>query len=187
MTKVWDQLWDVAVEQYGFVTSRDADGLGLPGTTLGLMASRGRLERVSHGVYRFPQWPVSANDNLMQAVLWTLDPAAVLSHETALDVWDLCDVNPFKIHVSIPKQRPLRRANTPDVYVIHRESLTADERGWWQNIPTVTPAAAIRQGIVDGLRPSLIVQAIEQGLARNLIDDDTAVQRRAELDERRQP
>ncbi|MCL2783174.1 MAG: hypothetical protein FWD80_04280, partial [Propionibacteriaceae bacterium] len=139
----------------------------------------------SHGVYRFPQWPVSANDNLMQAVLWTLDTLAVLSHDTALDVWDLCDVNPSRIHVTIPKQRPLRRAATPELYVIHRETLDDGERSWWQQIPTVTPAAAIRQGIVDGLRPSLITQAIEQALTRNLIDDETAAQRRVELNERR--
>jgi len=120
----------------------------------------------------------------MQAVLWTLDPSAVLSHETALDVWDLCDVNPHQIHVTIPKQRPLRRAVTPKLYVIHRENLDDGDRGWWQQIPTITPAAAIRQGIVDGLRPSLIVQAIEQALAKNLIDDDTAAQRRVELNER---
>ena len=184
MAEIWDGLWDLAVDQYGYVTSRDATALGLADTTLGKMAARGRLERVAYGLYRFPQWPISANDNLMQAVLWARDPLAVLSHETALAVWELCDVNPSKTHVTIPKRRPLRRAFVPPTYEIHREDLAAADRGWWQQIPTVTPATAIRQGIVQGLRPSLITQAIDQALDRNLMDDVTAAKRMSELDGR---
>jgi predicted transcriptional regulator of viral defense system len=26
----------------------------------------------------------------------------VISHDTALDLWDLCDVNPAKVHVTVP-------------------------------------------------------------------------------------
>ncbi|MDR3360693.1 MAG: hypothetical protein LBO20_08640 [Bifidobacteriaceae bacterium] len=120
MAKVRDQLWDIAVDQYGHITSMDADALGLAHTVLGKMASRGTLERVAFGLYRFPQWPVSANDSLMEAVLRTREPTATLSHETALDVLDLCDVNPATIHVTVPKQRPLRRSVTPVTYTIHR-------------------------------------------------------------------
>ena len=184
MAEVWDALWDVAVDQYGCVTSADAQTLGLPDSTLGKMAARGRLQRVSYGVYRFPQWPVGANDHLMRAVLWTRDPQAMLSHETALDVWDLCDVNPSKIHVTVPKKRPLRRQVVPAAYVVHREDLGEKDRGWWEQIPAVTPDCAIRQGIADGLRPSLIGQAIEQALSRSLIDDQTAANRRAQLEAR---
>ncbi|MDR0416252.1 MAG: type IV toxin-antitoxin system AbiEi family antitoxin domain-containing protein [Propionibacteriaceae bacterium] len=184
MAEVWNQLWDIAVDQYGYVTSDDADKLGLAHTVLGKMASRGRLERISFGLYRFPQWPVSANDSLMEAVLWTRDPAAVLSHDTALDVLDLCDVNPAKIHVTIPRQRPLRRAETPGLYVIHRETLADDQRGWWEQIPTVTPDTAILQGIGEGLRPTLVEQAIDTALRRSLIDTETAARRRRDLEER---
>ena len=184
MAEVWEQLWDVAVDQYGYVTSADAGALGLAPTVLGKMASRRRLERVGFGLYRFPQWPVSGNDSLIEAVLWTREPTAVLSHDTALDVLDLCDVNPAKIHITIPKQRPLRRAVTPDLYVLHRENLTENQRGWWEQIPTVTPDTAIRQGIVDGLRPTLVTQAIDTALKRSLIDDATATHRRRELEER---
>jgi predicted transcriptional regulator of viral defense system len=184
MSEVWDQLWDIAVDQYGYVTSTDADTLGLAHTVLGKMASRGTLERVSFGLYRFPQWPVSANDSLMEAVLWTRAPTAVLSHDTALDVLDLCDVNPATIHVTIKRQRPLRRSMTPDTYTIHRETLRDDQRGWWEQIPTVTPDAAIRQGIAAGLRPTLIEQAIDTALRRSLIDTAAATQRRRDLEER---
>lgn len=184
MAELRNRLWDIAVDKYGYVTSTDADALGLAHTVLGKMASRGTLERVAFGLYRFPQWPVSANDSLMEAVLWTREPTAVLSHSTALDVLDLCDVNPAKIHVTIPKKRPLRRDRTPETYVIHRETLADEQRGWWEQIPTVTPDTAILQGIVEGLRPTLIEQAIDTALRRSLIDTATAVQRRADLRKR---
>jgi len=184
MAEVWDQLWGIAVDQYGYVTSKDAGALGLSHTVLGKMAARGSLARVAFGLYRFPEWPVSANDNLMEAVLWTREPEAVLSHDTALDVLDLCDINPAKVHVTIPKQRPIRRAEIPDFYVLHREDLGDGQRGWWEQIPTVTPDSAIRQGIADGLRPSLMAQAIDTALRRSLIDDTAATQRRHELEAR---
>ncbi|MCL2788879.1 MAG: type IV toxin-antitoxin system AbiEi family antitoxin domain-containing protein [Micrococcales bacterium] len=184
MAEVWDQLWDVAVDQYGYVTSGDASALGLAHTVLGKMAKRGRLVRISFGVYRFPEWPASANDSLMEAVLWTRVPTAVLSHDTALDVLDLCDVNPAKIHITIPKQRPLRRAQFPHHYSLHREDLAEEQRGWWEQIPTVTADTAIRQGIARDLRPTLIEQAIDAALRRSLINPATADQRRHDLKER---
>ena len=184
MGKVWNELWDRAVDRYGYVTSVDAAELGLASTVLGKMASRRRLVRVSFGVYRFPEWPVSGNDSLLEAVLWTRDSEAVLSHDTALSVWELCDVNPSRIHVSVPKQRPLRRAQVPAAYVLHREDLEPGIRGWWEQIPTVTPEVAIRQAIGDGLRPSLIDQAIETALRRSLIDDSRAALIRRDMEER---
>ena len=184
MAEVWNRLWDIAVDQYGYVTSADADALGLAHTVLGKMASRGTLERIAFGLYRFPQWPVSTNNSLMEAVLWTREPTAVLSHDTALDVLELCDVNPAKIHVTIPKQRPLRRAGTPGLYIIHRENLSDDQRGWWEQIPTVTADTAIRQAVNEGLRPTLVEQAIDTAVHRSLIDTETATQRRLDLEAR---
>jgi predicted transcriptional regulator of viral defense system len=46
-----------------------------------MLSSRGQLERVAQGVYRFPQLPVTEYDPYMLAVLWTGVPAACLSHD----------------------------------------------------------------------------------------------------------
>lgn len=58
------------------------------------LVQRGTLVREAFGVYRFPKYPVSEADPYMLAVLWTRVPEAALSHETALAVYDLSDVNP---------------------------------------------------------------------------------------------
>jgi predicted transcriptional regulator of viral defense system len=157
------------VDQYGYVTAADAGGLGIATVELSKLAYTGKLKRVSQGVYRFPEWPVSGNDHLMEAVLWTRDPKAVLSHETALDVLELCDVNPGKVHLTVPRQRRVRRKNTPAGFAIHHQDLDNTQRDWWEQIPTVTPLVAIEQGIMSDLRPTLVEQAITTASQRHLI------------------
>jgi len=167
---VRNELWDVAVDQYGYVTTANARDMGIATVELGKLANRGKLMNVSHGVYRFPEWPVSDRDHLMEAVLWTKDPLAVLSHDTALDVLDLCEINPTKLHLTVPKRRwGFHRTTIPSTYVIHCENLTDQQRGWWEQIPCVTAPTAIRQGIATLIRPDLLRQAIQVAEARGLI------------------
>lgn len=168
-------LWDIAVDQYGFVTAADARRLGVPVVELAKFAARGKLKQVAYGVYRFPEWPAGPLDHLMEAVLWTRDSEAVLSHKTALDVYDLSNVNPGQIHVTIPpRAKPLRRRHAPASYTVHFEKLTSAERGYWEQIPTVTPATAIDQCIADGTRSDLVRQAINDARERGLVDQRTA-------------
>jgi predicted transcriptional regulator of viral defense system len=127
-----------------------------------MLVHRGTLTREAHGVYRFPQYPVGEYDPLMLAVLWTRVAEAALSHETALDVYGITDVNPNRIHLTVGKHRRLRRAE-PGVYVVHYEDLDSGEVGWWQEIPTVTAATAIRQCIAFGTPTYLLRQGIERG------------------------
>ncbi|MDR2565223.1 MAG: type IV toxin-antitoxin system AbiEi family antitoxin domain-containing protein [Bifidobacteriaceae bacterium] len=175
-------LWGVAVDQYGYVTSANARDLGVPVVELGKLAARGRLERVSQGLYRFPEWPVSANDSLMEAVLWTRDPRAALSHETALEVYDLSDVNPDKIHVTIPKrEKKIRRVGAAPAVVVHYQDLADDQIGWWEGIPTVAAGTAIDQCIASGARPDLVSQALVAARAEGRIDEATAARLRLEL------
>jgi len=178
-----DELWTVAVEQYGYVTARNAAALGVAVIELGKLAARGTLERVSQGLYRFPEWPVSANDHLMEAVLWTRDPQAALSHETALAVYELSDVNPDKTHVTVPKQRRLRRQEYPPALVVHYQDLADGQVGWWELIPTVTVATAIDQCIAARVRPDLVLQAIDTARRQGRVDEATAVRQRRELAE----
>ena len=180
-----NQLWAVALDQYGYVTTLDAARLGVPVVALRRLAGRGALVQVCQGVYRFNDFPVHQNDQFMEAVLWTRDPVAVLSHETALDVRELSDVNPNVIHVTIPKRKnPIRRRQMPESFVVHYEDLKPTQRDWWDEIPTVTVETAIDQVTASLPRPDLVRQAIDQAEARGLISQATAARQRATLRER---
>lgn len=163
-----DELWDIAEMQHGFVTAQQAADLGVTKGALQMMVHRGTLDRAAFGVYRFPQYPVDEHDQKMLAVLWTRAPEAALSHETALDAYELCDVNPNRIHVTVGKDRRLRRADGGE-YVIHYEDLARAQIGWWQEIPTVTAKTAIAQCLDYGTPTYLLRQAIEQGYARGYL------------------
>jgi predicted transcriptional regulator of viral defense system len=170
------------VEQYGYVTSADAHRVGAPVVELGKLAGRGKLERVAYGLYRFPEWPAGARDHLMEAVLWTRDPDAALSHDTALDVYELSDINPGLIHLTVPRRSgPLRRRHVPAAYFVHYETLAPSQRGYWEQIPTVTVPTAIDQCIASGVRPDLVRQAIDTARAQGLIAPNTAARQRSDL------
>jgi predicted transcriptional regulator of viral defense system len=180
-----NRLWDVALDQYGYVTTLDAGRLGVPDVALRRLAGRGTLAKVSQGVYRFNDFPISPRDQLMEAVLWTRDPLAVLSHETALDIRELSDVNPNVIHVTVPKRKnPIRRTRTPEAFVVHYEDLSPTQRDWWEEIPCVTVETAIDQAIVSLPRPDLVRQAIDQAMARGLITKTVATRQRLTLKQR---
>ena len=163
-----DELWDVATVQHGFVTAHQATEMGIEKHALQMLVHRGTLTRAAFGVYRFPRYPVGEYDGHMLAVLWTRAPEACLSHETALDLYGISDVNPNRIHVTVGKQRRLRRTGGDD-YVIHTEDLAPAQVGWAQEIPTVTPASAIAQCIAYGTPTYLLRQAIERGQAQGYL------------------
>lgn len=157
-----DALWEVAAAQHGYVTARQAAQLGVSNMALVMLQRRGMVERAARGVYRFPKFPVSQYDPQMLAVLWTGVEQACLSHETALDAYGISDVNPSAIHVTVPKRRRVRRAGG-DGYVLHHEDLAPEQIGWWEEIPTVTPATAVAQCIDSGTPTYLLRQALERG------------------------
>ena len=157
-----DALWDVALDQHGFVTLSDARRLGISKDAVTMLARRGKIERVATAVYRFPKFPAGPNAPYMQAVLWTGDPRACLSHDTALAAYEVCDINPGRVQLTVARNRRIRRSGG-GLYTVHHEDLADDEIGWWNEIPTVTLITAIRQCIDSGVPTYLLRQALERG------------------------
>ncbi len=174
-----DLLWEVAETQHGFVTSQQAAELAVSKGALQMLVHRGTLDRAAFGVYRFPRFPVSQYDPYMVAVLWTRAPEACLSHETALDAYEISDVNPNVIHVTIRAGRRLRRG-VVEGYEIHHQDLAPAQIGWWQEIPTVTPVTAVEQCLAYGTPTYLLRQALERGHRQGYLT--TADRERLEAD-----
>lgn len=161
-----EQLWDVALDQYGFVTTGNADELGIPKVELPKLRKRGVIEKDGHGLYRFPQLPTSENAPYMRAVLWTGRDRTYLSHETALAVREVCDISPNKVHIAVPSKVRINRAGG-EGYVVHRQDFDETDVGWWQNIPAVTLATAIAQCIDFGTPTYLLRQALARAKEAN--------------------
>jgi len=72
------------------------------------MARRGTLERRGFGIYAIPQLIADRLGQYQEALLSVREPGA-LTHDTALDLHDLCDINPVKVHVTVAPGTRLRR------------------------------------------------------------------------------
>ena len=144
------------------MTPDDARELDINPMTLVRMAERGQIERRGTGLYRFPLTPASRLDPYMEATLWPRGTHGVLSHETALELYELSDVHPAKIHLTVPRGHRVRRG-VPPAYVLHHENLEPDQITQHEGIAIVTPIHAIRQAHETNLGAALVGQAINQG------------------------
>ena len=92
----------------------------------------------------------------------------MISHDSALDLWDLCDVNPPKIHVTVPKSARVRR-KAPRLYEIHVRDLDPADITRVEGIAVVTPMRAILDGLERHLDKRLIGQALDAARRRGLM------------------
>jgi predicted transcriptional regulator of viral defense system len=179
---VYTELAELANEQFGFLTPDDARERDIDPINLVRMFQRGHLERRATGVYRMRLTPASSLDAYMEAVLWPgRGVRGVLSHETALDLYGLSDVNPAKIDVTLPQAHRIRR-DVPASYRIHHEDLAGGDVTAFDGIPIVAPARAIRQVHAANLGPALVGQAIDHGERDGRLTRREADELRRELD-----
>ena len=118
-TLAYDTVHQLALDQHGVFTTAQARSLGVHPKTLWAMANRGRIKRLSFGVYQDLGAPVTPWTQYMSAVLWPQRVTGVLSHQTALSLMELSDVNPARIHLTLPVGYRVRRRQVPGVLVLH--------------------------------------------------------------------
>ena len=170
------QLVAIAADHHGLVTSAAAAAAGVQPVLLVQMAKRGVLEKVARGIYRVPELAGDPLDQYQEALL--LLPGAVLSHETALDIHDLCDVNPRQIHVTVVAGTRVRKT-LPYWLAVHYGPLEPEDVTGHEGLAIVTPARAIVDGITAALGDRFVDQAIATARERNLLT--TREEQRVEL------
>lgn len=177
---IWDRLVELAAEQHGYVTTRDARDIDIDPTQLRLLAARGRLERVGRGVYRVPVLPRSEHDEFAAAVAWSLG-RGVISHESALVLHDVADVNPPRIHLTVPRDNHPRAAGG-ELYRVHRRELMGSEVTSTDGIPVTTVARTIRDCLSTGTDPYQLRGAIDRAEAAGKLRRGRATELRAAVD-----
>lgn len=95
------RLVSVAATQSGHFTAQQALQAGYTYQAQSYHVDRGNWIRVDRGIFRLPEWPVGRHDDLVRWSLWSRG-RAVVSHETALSVHELGDVNPAVVHLMVP-------------------------------------------------------------------------------------
>lgn len=98
-----DLVREIALGEYGFITTKQAVDAGVPAVELRKLAARGALINVAYGIYRVPDAPGSPFDQFAEALLRAGD-GAYLRGDSVLALFGLADVNPRKIRVVAPKR-----------------------------------------------------------------------------------
>lgn len=94
---------EIALDNFGYVTTKEAAEAGVPAVELPKLAARGGLENIAYGIYRVPDAPASAFDQFAEALL-RAGEGAFLFGESVLAIFGLADVNPRRIKVGVRRR-----------------------------------------------------------------------------------
>ena len=166
-------LYNTATNQYGFFTTKQAESAGFSRKTHLYHVRAGNWIREHRAVYRLAQFPQQDRPDLMLWFLWSRNredkPQGAYSHETALTLYDLSDVMPRKLHMTVPKRF---RKNTPipRALVLHRADLVPTDIETIHGVQVTGPLRTISDLLVEGrVSKDLILQALRESLRRGLI------------------
>lgn len=157
------QLHELAFVQAGYFTAAQALGLGYSYQAQKYHVDHGNWVRVDRGLFRLPGWPSSSDDSFTRWTLWS-GHRGVVSHDSALTGHDLSDVNPSRIHLTVP---PGFRA-VEEAVVIHMGELAQDDiesRGAWS---ITTPERTLVDVAGGDLSQELIDSAVADAIDRAL-------------------
>lgn len=164
-----DKLYQLAEAQAGYFTSGQAAEAGMDPSTLRYHARPGgRYERVRRGLYRLRHFPSSPVEHIVAAWLPLRQARAVVSHASALELYELSDVIPDVVHVSVP--RPKRGQRPRPGVRIHTlvEPLDSRDVRTVAGVAVTSPERSIVDSIEEGEQPEQVELAIQQALDRGL-------------------
>lgn len=158
-----DQLYQIAEDQAGYFTAAQAQVAGFSRALLSYHVQTGLFERIHTGVYRLKRFPASPHEDLFIAWLW-VGPSAVVSHDSALALYDLSDLLPEAIHLTVPRTASRRHSGLR----LHTNQLKADDVTHYAGLPVTTVPRTIVDMTNSGLSEELVEQAIVEALRRGL-------------------
>lgn len=114
MSKI-DEVYN-AVDDFGLITSAEAAELGMSNAELVQQAERGKLVRVSRGVYRVPVWPFQREAPYAIAVK-AAGEGAFLYGESVIALLELAPTDPSRMWIGVLKRT--RRFLGEGVTLVH--------------------------------------------------------------------
>ncbi|MDQ7840926.1 MAG: type IV toxin-antitoxin system AbiEi family antitoxin domain-containing protein [bacterium] len=165
-----DALYEIASSQGGYFTLDQARDCGFDRYLVRHHAQTGKFRRVWRGVYRIAQFPPSPHDEIIAARMAVGPEKATVSHETALQIYDLSDVVPRKIHLTVPRGSRAGSARTLSSIQIHTTSapFLPGEVVVREGMRVTSPARTIVDAAVQGTMADQVIQAVREAFKRGL-------------------
>lgn len=167
------RLFEVAEGQQGFFTAKQAKTAGFAENTHPYHVQVGNWVREYRGIYRLTLFPPSEHPDLVKWALWSKNRDEVIegvySHQTALSLYELSDLNPAKLHMTVPTHFR-RNSEIPAILALHYADLASDDVEAAQGFKYTRPLRTILDLIeADSVERTFLRQALRQGLDRGLI------------------
>lgn len=168
-----ERLFAIADHQQGYFTSKQAVTSGYFRTNFHRYLASGEWIKEQRGIYRLAHYPITSHPDLVLWGLWSCnvkgEVQGVWSHETALEIYELSDVMPSKMHMTVPIG--FRKwKSIPKNLVLHFAELSEKEVIAQQGYLVTTPLRTIVDIIKEGkLSEDLMAQAIQDGMRKGLI------------------
>src|SRR5208282_2719918 len=167
------RLFEIAEQQEGFFTTKQAKAAGFAENTHPYHVQVGNWVREHRGIYRLALFPTAEHPDLVKWALWSRnrneETEGVYSHQTALSLYELSDLNPAKLHMTVPTHFR-RNSDIPGIVVLHYRELLKSEiqvgPGYKYTQPLRTILDLIETGTVER---TFIRQALRQAVGGGLI------------------
>lgn len=169
----YKRLYTIAEGQGGYFTPRQAAEAGFNPKNHAYHVRMGNWLRERRGIYRLAKFPPAERPDLMLWWLWSRNrndvPQGIYSHETALSLYDLSDISPARLHLTVPCAFQ-RRGTLSKIPVLHRGSIHKDDIEIRYGVRVTRPLKTIadllsaRTVQLDHMR-----QAVKQAFQRGLI------------------
>jgi hypothetical protein len=167
------RLFEFAEQQQGFFTTKQAKAAGFAENTHPYHVQVGNWIREHRGIYRLALFPATDRPELALWALWSRNRSeeveGVYSHHTVLSLYELSDLNPAKLHMTVPSDFR-RNSEIPGILVLHFADLPERDVKAAQGFKFTTPLRAILDLIELGtVERNFIRQALRQAVDRGLI------------------
>src|SRR5437773_8740765 len=168
------RLYEVAEAQQGFFTAKQAKSAGFAENTHPYHVRAGNWIREHRGIYRLRLFPPTEHPDLALWALWSRNRdeeiEGVYSHQTALSLYELSDLNPAKLHMTVPTHFR-RNSAIPGILVLHFADLADEDVQTAQGFKRTRPLRTILDLIeVVTVERAILRQAMRQALDRGLIN-----------------
>ena len=170
----FDDIYELAADNYGLITSAEAKNLGVAKSELNRWVGMGRLLKRGQGVYKLVRYVPTEYDRYAEAVALVGD-GSFLFGEAVLAMHGLALVNPRRISVGTTKRVRRELPEWVQPVTVSGKTVTS-----YEGIPSQCLAEAILEcrGMVMGER---LKSAVEDARREGLITKDEFEHLRKEL------
>ena len=171
--RAYEKLNQLALMQGGLFTAKQAQSCGYRHSNHHYYVKTGRWKKEGWGIYRFLHIPADEITFYYRILLWSCnrngESEAVFSYETALSFYELSDVNPHRVSITVPKNFQKRSIPFKNL-VIYKKNLSKKDIKSFNGLPVTTYLKTLLDIHEERhLSEDLIEQAVKEALQKGYI------------------